>query len=73
MMRRTQLYFDQETHDLLTRLAAARGWTLSQVVRKAVGNYVEKPTNLLLKMSGIFKSNDPQMSTNIDEIYDEKD
>ena len=86
MMKRTQLYIQEELHEILSRFALANGWTLSQAFRKAIEEFVEKPKvkriiktkakkterkNPLADMVGVIRSGDPNMSKNIDEIYDE--
>jgi len=85
MMKRTQLYIQEDLHEILSLFAKAHGWSLSQAVRKALAEFVEKPkvkktikktkeakkAHPLISMAGIITSGDPNLSKNIDEIYDE--
>lgn len=41
-MRRTQLYLDDAQHQMATRLAAESGQTLSDVVRVALDEYLQR-------------------------------
>lgn len=85
MMKRTQLYIQEELHEILSRFALANGWTLSQAFRKAVEEFVEKPKvkkvikakaretereNPLADMVGVIKGG-PGLASGVDEIYDE--
>ena len=86
MMKRTQLYIQKDLHQTLSLFAQSRGWTLSKAVRMALEEFVEKPKvkkivkkrkiklkkkNPFADMVGIVESGDPNLSKNIDEIYDE--
>lgn len=86
MMKRTQLYLEEKSHYLLVLWAKSRGWSLSQTIRKALEEFTEKPeikkfARKAIKsgvpkipfadMAGIISSGDPNLSKNIDEIYDE--
>lgn len=86
MMKRTQLYIQKDLHELLSCFAEIRGWSLSQTVRTAIEEFVEKPKvkkviqkkikkakkeHPFMEMAGIITSGDPNLSKNIDEIYDE--
>lgn len=84
-MKRTQLYIQEELHEILSLFAKARGWSLSRAVRKAIEEFVEKPKvkriakkeikkikreNPLMNMAGIIKAG-PDLASGVDEIYDE--
>lgn len=86
MMKRTQLYIQEEVHQTIALFAKGRGWSISEVIRKALKEFTEKPeikkiTGKTAKakksefpfadMSGIITSGEPNLSKNIDEIYDE--
>lgn len=84
MMKRTQLYIQEELHEALSLFAQLQGWSLSRAVRQALKEFVEKPKvkkvvrkkktekkNPFMDMAGRIASGDPNMSKNIDEIYDE--
>ena len=85
MMKRTQLYIQEELHKALARYASVRGWSISQAVRKAIEEFVEKPKvkkvirketkkikkeHPLMDMAGIIKGG-PDLASGVDEIYDE--
>lgn len=81
MMKRTQLYIQEELHEILSLFAKAHGWSLSQAVRNALEEFVEKPKvkktikkeakkeNPLKEMAGIIKAG-PDLASGVDEIYD---
>lgn len=86
MMKRTQLYIEEEIHQMISLFAKTRGWSLSQAVREALKEYAEKPpVKKVIKqsckanaikhsfsdMAGIISSGDPNMSKNINDIYSE--
>ncbi len=85
-MKRTQLYLEEEIHQVITLFAKSRGWSLSRAVREALKEYTEKlPIKKAIKqsyktnaakhsfsdMAGIITSGDPNMSKNINDIYNE--
>jgi hypothetical protein len=43
IMRRTQIYLDQQQADELSRRASARGMTASKMIREAIDQYLAEP------------------------------
>lgn len=85
MMKRTQLYIQEELHEALNHFARVYGWSLSKTVRKALEEFVKKPkVKKVIKkevkkakkkhpfadMIGIIKGG-PDLAGGVDEIYDE--
>ncbi len=58
-MHRTQIYLDEDQHLRLSRIAAHRGTTLSQVIREALSRYIVNgvdtdPTAIIDRACGLW-------------------
>lgn len=75
-MHRTQIYLDSFQVKILKELAAARGATLSQLIREAIGNLIaacHKPkSDPFQGIVALYRDErDPKGSLDHDDLYEE--
>lgn len=51
---RTQIYLTDEQRERIDRVAAAKGWTMAQVVRRAVDDYLDDEPDLEAALASTF-------------------
>ena len=69
-MIRTQISFDEVLYERAREVAHEKGISLAELCRRALLNILgEKKTNLpWMQYAGIYSSDDPRTSENIDEV-----
>lgn len=51
---RTQIYLTDDQRRRIDRVAAAKGWTMAEVVRRAVDNYLDAEPDAELALTATF-------------------